>query len=241
MFREEGFRPSDQRGFLHKSFIGRAVGGIVKRVIPVAGIASDVISTVRTLTRPTVSRTDTARPTLAGAQEKEIGRSFKFGGNGAQDFRVGGEFGIRRGLHGNGRVPCEQGWVWSDVTQSCVFAGSPLGAQEGGVPILGQHGAGMVAGSRIVDVATCNKGMVLGDDGICYNKRQISNKERMWPAGRRPLLTGGDMRAISIASRAGTRLEGATKRLQKLGMMKKPTRRALPTGHVARLEHASQH
>jgi len=77
----------------------------------------------------------------------------------------------------------------------------------------------------VIDRAVCLKGMQLGNDGICYNKSQISNKQRQWPAGRKPLLSGGDMRAISIAARAGRRLEGATKRLQRLGMMKKPTAR----------------
>ena len=107
---------------------------------------------------------------------------------------------------------------------------------------MGQYGAGMVAGSQIVDRATCGRGMVLGNDGVCYNKSQVRNNQRMWPAGRKPLLTGGDMRAISTAARAGKRMDLATKRLQKMGMMKKPaSRRGLPRGHVARLEHASQH
>ncbi len=78
----------------------------------------------------------------------------------------------------------------------------------------------------VIDRAVCLKGMQLGNDGLCYNKSQISNKQRMWPAGRRPLLTGGEMRAVSIANRAARRLELTTKRLQRMGMMKKPVRHA---------------
>jgi len=43
------------------------------------------------------------------------------------------------------------------------------------------------------------------------------------------------MRAISIAARAGRRLEGATKRLQRLGMMKKPAPRRIGGHQHAKL------
>lgn len=102
---------------------------------------------------------------------------------------------------------------------------------------MGQYGAALIPGSHIIDRAVCPRGTQLGNDGLCYNKSQITNKQRMWPAGRKPLLTGGDMRAISTAARAGRRMELATKRLQKMGMMRKPARRTAPRGHVARLEH----
>jgi len=97
-------------------------------------------------------------------------------------------------------------------------------ARDIGETVMGRYGAGEVPGNQPINRAVCRRGMVLGNDGVCYNKTQISNKEREWPRGRRPLLTGGDMRAISTAARAGRRLEGATKRLQKIGLMKKPAR-----------------
>ena len=107
---------------------------------------------------------------------------------------------------------------------------------------MGRYGAGLEPGSIEIQRAVCLKGMQLGNDGVCYNKSQITNKQRMWPAGRKPLLTGGDMRAISTAARAGRRMDLATKRLQKMGMMKKPVRRTGPTRHQALLEeHASKH
>ena len=101
---------------------------------------------------------------------------------------------------------------------------------------MGIYGAGEVPGNMVINRAICRPGMVVADDGICYNKSQIRNSQRQWPRGRRPLLTGGDMRAISTAARAGARLERTTKRLQKIGLMKKPPpRRKLitsgPTDH----------
>jgi len=107
-----------------------------------------------------------------------------------------------------------------------------------GGSVMGRYGAALSPGSRMIDRAECLRGMVLGDDGLCYNRSQITNKERMWPRGRRPLLTGGDMRAISTAARAGKRLEGATKRLQKIGLMKKPAPRRIKSGPTEHHHHS---
>ncbi|MEE8488685.1 MAG: hypothetical protein V3S43_00005, partial [Acidimicrobiia bacterium] len=71
-------------------------------------------------------------------------------------------------------------------------------------------------------------------------KRDIKNSERKWPVGRRPLLTGGEMRCITIAAGAAKRLQRKQKQLQALGMLKKPARRAskrLAPGHHAHQEH----
>jgi len=87
---------------------------------------------------------------------------------------------------------------------------------------LGQYGAGVVAGSVIRDIAVCPKRHVLGDDGVCY--KGLANRNRMYPKGRAPLLTGGEMRAITTAGRAAKKLEAKQKTLQRLGLMKKPTR-----------------
>ncbi len=92
--------------------------------------------------------------------------------------------------------------------------------------VMGRYGAAYVPASRIIDRAVCLPGDVVGNDGFCYPRKSITNRERMWPKGRQPLLTGGEMRAISIAARAGRRVEGATKRLQKIGLMKKPRPRS---------------
>jgi len=78
--------------------------------------------------------------------------------------------------------------------------------------------------SRPINRRECPRRHVLGANGLCYPKGAIKNSDRWWPKPRRPLLTGGDLNAIAIASRAAKRLESATKRLQGMGMMKKPSR-----------------
>ena len=115
---------------------------------------------------------------------------------------------------------------------------------SGGEAVMGQFGAGLVPNAETVQRTNCNfpgvRGMVLGADGYCYNKSQISNKERMWPKGRRPLLTGGDMGAISKAARAAKRLQATQGRLQKMGMLKKPSRpRARAAGGPPRVTSVS--
>lgn len=127
-------------------------------------------------------------------------------------------------------------------TGECAFfLGEQTGRDPSGVgeAVMGQYGAGLMPGNMVIDRAVCLRGMQLGNDGLCYNKGQITNRQRMWPAGRRPLLTGGDMRAISTAARAGKRLEGATKRLQKLGLMRKPAprRKLLTSGPSVHHHH----
>jgi len=123
-------------------------------------------------------------------------------------------------------VNCGPFQVMNPATQECELGiGEFPGSDAPTTPIMGRYGAGLIPGSKIIDRAVCLRGMQLGDDGICYNKSQITNKERMWPAGRRPLLTGGEMRSISIAARAAGRLARTSKRLQKIGLLKKTLRR----------------
>jgi len=183
-------------------------------------------SEVAVVRRP-APRALTARPDATSAAEKEDGRKSKFP-----------DFGFANGLPFGGGE-CPPGTV-SDSRGFCVSPISPLGAATmGGEAIMGQYGAALVPGSMIVDRAVCLRGMQLGNDGLCYNKSQISNKQRMWPAGRKPLLTGGDMRAISTAARAGRRLDGATKRLRSMGMMKAlPAPRKKATGRALVVKEA---
>jgi len=111
---------------------------------------------------------------------------------------------------------------------------------------MGRFGAGLKPAVFSQQRRACPRGSVLGApeaDGssLCYNKRDISNRERAWPRGRRPLLTGGEMRAISIASSAATKLEKKQKQLVKLGLMKPIIRTKtvkVPAGHKAELVHS---
>ena len=274
MMRLEGWKPGDERAFVHKRLLGGVRGAFESGV--------SFLTTGRPkgggflggfLKPPVRSRT----PVLRAPLSAEPARQIKFldaaaGPGGAlglvgsvtrtlREFKqcmaaAGGNLQLclaeqarllvarrQEGNGGGGAPGCDPPLRRDPTTDLCVYPGSPVGAGAfGGEAIMGQYGAGMVAGSQIIDRATCGRGMQLGNDGVCYNKSQISNKQRMWPAGRKPLLSGGDMRAISIAARAGRRMELATKRLQKMGMMKKPVRRGgVPAGHRAKLVHASEH
>ncbi len=166
----------------------------------------------RATSRLPTARTLTARPGATSSAQKTAGRFAKFGGGGAI-------------MGGSCIVP---GMRRDPNTGNCAFfLGDQVGRDDTpvGDTVMGQYGAGLVPGNHVVNRAVCIRGMVLGSDGICYNKSQISNKERAWPKGRAPLLTGGEMRAISIASTAAKRLTRTTKRLQRIGLMKRPTRR----------------
>ena len=257
MFRLEGGRPSDRRGFVHKSLIGKAIGTAVKTFVPAVGTAVNLVGTARGLVggrggggrsfgraaaRPVAPRSTTARPSFSSSQGKEEGRQLKFGFGGPAPMSFvggGGGGGFQPvGVAPPQRAPCDFPKVRDREGRCRTPTSGEFGGEQFGVgeAVMGRYGAALQPGSMIIDRAVCLQGMQLGDDGLCYNKANITNKQRMWPAGRKPLLSGGDMRAIGIAARAGRRLEGATKRLQRLGMMKKPTttRRALPAHQHAK-------
>jgi len=119
------------------------------------------------------------------------------------------------------------------------------GGETGFIPdfgeaVTGRYGAALEPATRAMEVSVCPRGAILGNDGLCYNKGAITNSQRLWPRGRRPLLTGGEMRCISIASAAAKKLQGKQKQLESMGMLKKPSRRrapALAAGHVAKIKH----
>lgn len=110
-----------------------------------------------------------------------------------------------------------------------------------GEAVMGQFGAALQPEVFQATTRRCPRGSVLGVDGLCYNRRDIRNNERAWPRGRRPLLTGGEMRCISVASAAAKKLQKKQKQLEELGMLKKPARRApqklLAAGHHAHVSH----
>lgn len=212
---ENGGKPGDERGFIHKKLLSGL--GSIAGLLPIPG--AGVVSTIaRTLGGSrTVPRTQTARPTQFSAAEREVGRQLKFGGNG----------------NGNGDG-CVFPWRRDPRTGDCrIFVGDRSGpdGDRGAGPGGPRGRGGMPPEVMTIQRSVCGRKEVLGDDGLCYHKSQISNKQRMWPRGRQPLLTGGEMRAIGIASRAGGKMERATKRLQKMGMMKKPSRRGPARAH----------
>jgi len=126
-------------------------------------------------------------------------------------------------------APPSAGCVWparpDPRTGECkVFVGTQTGIDDApiGQAMMGKFGAAYLPGNMVIDRAICLPGDVVGSDGLCYPRRSIKNSDREWPRGRRPLLTGGDMRAISIAARAGARMTRAAGRLQDMGIIKKP-------------------
>jgi len=235
-------RPNDQRNFVHKRLFRAAKGFVTSGFNPLAAVSGflgpgggrvsqsgrdasmarfpqvptrDLVPIRETARRPE-SRTLTARPTEFSAAEKEFGRKAKFEG-GTPILSAAGQ-----------RTPCDFPMVRDSAGRCRTPTSGELGGEQFGVgaAVMGRYGAALEPGSKIIDRAVCLPGMQLGNDGLCYNKRQISNKQRMWPKGRKPLLTGGEMNAISTAARAGRRLESAAGRLQDMGIIKKPIVRA---------------
>jgi len=177
----------------------------------------------------------------------------------AGGFFSGGPLGAIRGgitaITGGRRdaPPCPSGFHMT--TTGCVplvttglpvafpVAGRPTSFQDAGPgdAVMGQFGAALEPGIRSTATRVCPRGTVLGTDGLCYNRRDIKNSERWWPKGRAPLLTGGEMRCISIASRAANKLQRKQKQLIELGMLKPPARRStqkrLAPGHHAHVQH----
>jgi len=122
--------------------------------------------------------------------------------------------------------PCRPGQVRFGNT--CVdLRALPPGGDPAFTPAAGVA-SGMMGGvTPLMDqqiVRRCLPGMVLGRDGLCYMKGSIPNKSRMWPKGRRPLGTPGELAALAKAASFGRRMENTVKRMQKIGVLKKPSR-----------------
>jgi len=117
-----------------------------------------------------------------------------------------------------------------DLSLAGVLPGGPpllSFGRGGGQVVMGRYGAGMQPEEEMRRHRECLPGMVLGDDGVCYNRRDIRNSEREWPKGRRPLGTPGEMAALSKAAAFGKRMETTVKRMQGIGVLKKPKRIAV--------------
>jgi len=133
-------------------------------------------------------------------------------------------------------VGCPQGLI--KLGNTCVDVGA---AFPGGDPLFSPAGGGGIApggrsrpgvvGGTFAPMAVqtvrreCGPDHILGWDGMCYPKRGFPNRDRMWPKGRAPLLTGGERNAITTANRAAKKIERTTKQLQRMGMIKKPNPR----------------
>jgi len=235
-------RPGDVRNFIHRSAIGRFVGGAISTVVRgvplVGGVASGIFDTLRGAGGSTVPQaatcppgflsvggqcvprftTASAQPTIPFVRRDPRITAGSVSGFSAQD----------------GRFPPPTR-TQREFRESLDMRGDPAA----GVAVMGRFGAGFEPEVIMTDTRRCGRGAVLGVDGLCYNRRDLRNSDRFWPRGRRPLLTGGEVRAISVASSAAKKLERKQKQLMELGLLKRPTRsrRAVPAGHRATLKH----
>jgi len=132
------------------------------------------------------------------------------------------------------RTPCKWPMRFDPRTNQCAhFLGTQTGPdptmEPVGEAVMGRFGPAMVPGHRPIDRDVCPRGMVLGLDRLCYNSRgdnKISNKNRLWPKGRAPLGAPYEMRALSITTRFASKFKTANKRMEDLGLVKKPKPRA---------------
>lgn len=216
-------KPNDQRGFVHKR-IFRGIGGLLTGG-PLGGIAGFL------------SGGRKAPPELAPvASGCPPGFAFV---NGQCVPIVKQQAAASQLVSGGGG--CPPGLRRDPETGQCLAPFSPRGVEAFGEAQVGRFGAGLVPMIREGVTRVCPRGAVLGVDGLCYNRRDLRNSERFWPRGRRPLLTGGEMRCIGIASAAAKKLQRKQKQLEAMGMLKKPARRAAPkllaAGHHAHVAH----
>lgn len=249
---------SDTRGFVHKRIGGAIVGGVkgLVRGGPggviggavtgfVAGGAPAPLSPFQQrIAREQAARVSMGRSALVGGGAGACPPGFNRGPGGGCVAAVGRVPGVRgflqRVIPGGatgfevGALPVTEGFP------PFLDGAGPAGPAGTGQAVVGRFGAGIEPAFRSSTVRDCPRGMVLAVDSLCYNRRDLRNSERFWPRGRRPLLTGGEMRAISTAASAARKLQRKQKDLQELGLLPKPTARrkkgAVP-GHKASLTH----
>ena len=226
-------KPGDARGFLHKSKFGRFIGQVGERVAFGGGGKKGVIRIGEELGGPFAQAATFAKRLTGGPPPSQFVPFVFPPGTPGTDVVCRPRESTRCCDLRNGSIADQQQWQ-----RECGTAGEPQ-PQFGGAE-MGQFGAGLQPASFTTTTRVCPRGAVLGMDGLCYNKRDLRNADRMWPRGTRPLLTGGEMRCIRIASSASNKLRRKQKQLEKMGMLPKPTRRArsaLPSGHHAHVAH----
>jgi len=195
------YPPNDRRNFVHKRIIG-AVGGF-----------------------------------LGGGPVGAVGGFVGGGGRGGR--RSGGQPLSERSLAFRSR-PCagpnreringvcreKVGGVRATLERAIPFGAT--GFTGAGDVVNGRYGPAYepMADPRVVRL--CLPGDILGDDGLCYSKAQLKNKEREYPRGTRPLGTPGEMAALRKAAAFGRRMETTVKRMQSIGVLKKPSKARRP-------------
>lgn len=126
-------------------------------------------------------------------------------------------------------APCPSGS--RRVGSACIDL-QPGGDVSGGGMLLstgevvrGRYGAAEVPEMESVRTHRCRKGLVLGDDNLCYRRGQLRKDERKWNPGTKPLFTGGDRNAVRRAAKVARAMQAQQSQLQSLGLMKRPKSR----------------
>jgi len=239
-------RPGDERGFIHKKIFGGikgAVGGVVSGltrgqlptplsigrgalggflggggVIRGRRIVQERLVNRLGTPRPTPPRTQTARVTGTSQAQKRLGAALKLSGSNIPLPPIIEDI-ISEITNGNGNgtsmVVCDDPRLEPNDQGFCDFPGSPAGGV--GEARMGRFGAALEPSFMTINQRQCLPGMVLGKDKLCYNKGAITNKERLWPKGAAPLLTGGEMSSIRKASGAAKKFQRAGGRLKAVG------------------------
>jgi len=221
--------PNDQRNFVHKKLFGAAKG------FATGGITGAIGGF---LTSGSRKRTARARPRPVGARSRASSRR---GGSPSLAPQIGQAFNPPPSRR---QARCAPGSF--RVGQTCVdpfaFRQSEMFTPAGPTGTQGPTGTAMTTTgiySPVPDnvvVRRCFPGDVLGKDGFCHKKGSIPNKEREYPRGTKPLGTPGEMAALAKAAAFGRRMETTVKRMQKIGVLKKPKRST-----QRRITSAAQH
>jgi len=194
--------PNEVRNFVHKRIIGGITSFVSSGLNPLAGIRGFVAT--------------------------DQSPSSRRGGQPTAPRSLGGS-GCRPGNSKNAQGRCRPNRPGFVAGVERFLPGGETGTIRAGAAVMGQYGAALEPFVEARHVRTCLPGMVLGKDGLCYNRRDITNKEREYPKGTRPLGTPGEMAALRKAASFGRRMETTVKRMQKIGVLKKaPGRKAAP-------------
>lgn len=246
---------SDARGFVHKRIVGGVVGGVTGFLKGgpagvVGGAVGGFIGGGAQIQPPVgIQACPPGFDPGPGGCVARVARVPGFRGR-LQRFIPGGATGfeVRTPFQEPGAAPIRIGQFAPrpapQMLSGPLNGGGPMpvGPAAGvGQAVVGRFGAGIEPFVRQTQIRDCPRGAVLAVDGLCYNRRDLRNSERFWPRGRRPLLTGGEMRAISTAASAARKLQRKQKDLQELGLLAKPAarrRKGAVAGHKATLTHA---
>lgn len=235
-------------GSIVQSIGGRILSGIsgrFQRPSPTLVRREQPTTTMAITTpRPTPPRTQTARVTPMSQAQKQFGLITKFPEITDVISTIGGALGIGNGKNG-GNLPavfCEDPRTEDRGRGFCEFIGGPSGGV--GEAVMGRFGAALEPSFFTINQRRCLPGMILGKDKLCYNIGAISNKERLWPKGPAPLLSGGEMSAIRKAAGAAKKFERAGGRMRAIGKTfsgpstsrRAPGRKRITAGTVKVLE-----